>query len=86
MLDKFGISVENSSGFLLNYDEVVESTLIGQLNQILSQMKNVETEEEFISAMIRGVTSNYLNNDDKGSLISKIFEKMGQRNPFPNPK
>ena len=44
MLDKFSISVENSSGFLLNYDEVVESTLIGQLNQILSQMKNVETE------------------------------------------
>ena len=36
--------------------------------------------------MVRGVTSNYLNHDDKVNLINKIFEKMGQRNPFPNLK
>ena len=45
---------------LLGYDEVVPSTLVGQVSQILSQMAAVKTRQEFIAAAIRGLTANCL--------------------------
>ena len=65
---------------LLGYDEHVQSTLIGQVNQVLSQMKDVQTQAEFIGACSRGFMANYLN--DPSVIINKIFEKFGEKNPF----
>ena len=65
---------------LLGYDEHVQSTLIGQVSQILSQMKGVEHQAEFIAACVRGFTANHLN--DPTNLINTIFERFNERNPF----
>jgi hypothetical protein len=59
---------------LLAYDEVVTSTLVGQVNQILSQMTGVRTRQEFIAAAIRGLTANCLS--DKSIIAGKVFEKF----------
>lgn len=56
---------------LLGYEEVVQSTLVGQVGQVLSQMGEVKTQQEFIVACIKGFTANYLG--DKNALIGKIF-------------
>lgn len=56
---------------LLGYDEIVQSTLVGQVNQVLSQMNEVKTQHEFIVACIKGFTANYLG--DKTTIVSKIF-------------
>lgn len=56
---------------LLGYDEVVPSTLVGQVNQILSQMAGVKTRQEFIAAAIRGLTANCL--ADKSTMATKVF-------------
>jgi hypothetical protein len=58
----------------------VPSTLIGQVNQILSQMNGVKTQNEFICACLRGVTSNHLS--DKTVIINKIFEAFKEKNLF----
>jgi len=57
---------------LLGYDEVVPSTLVGQVNQVLSQMNGVKTRQEFIVAAIRGLTANCLG--DKSAMVSKVFD------------
>lgn len=70
------LDIEN----FLGYDEHVQSTLIGQVNQILSQMKGVTTQAEFIAACARGFMANHLN--DPSTIVSKLFEKFNERNPF----
>ena len=65
---------------LLGFAEPVNSTLVGQVNQILSQMKNVKTQSDFITSVVCGLTSNYL--EDKIDIINKIFEAFNQANPF----
>jgi len=64
----------------LGFTEPVTSTLVGQVNQALSQMKEVKTQSEFISAVTSGLTSNC--HEDKSQLISKVFEAFGEKNPF----
>ncbi len=64
---------------LLGYEEVVQSTLVGQVNQVLSMMAEVKTQQEFIVACIKGFTANF--QGDKTTLINKIFERFGERNP-----
>jgi len=59
----------------VGYDEVVQSTLVGQVNQVLSMMAEVKTQQEFIAACIKGFTANYLG--DKNAIVSKIFERFG---------
>lgn len=65
---------------LLGYDEHVKSTLIGQVSQVLSQMKGVQHQAEFIAACVRGFTANYLS--DPSTLVSTIFDRFNERNPF----
>lgn len=64
---------------LLGYDEVVPSTLVGQVNQVLSQMGGVKTKQEFIVAAIRGLTANL--HGDKSVVISKVFERFQEKAP-----
>ena len=44
----------------IGFRENVNSTIVGQVNQVLSQMKGVNTQSEFIAAVANGLTSNYL--------------------------
>jgi dynein heavy chain 2 len=55
----------------LGFPEAVASTIVGQVSQVLSQMKGSKNQSEFIAAVANGLTSNYL--EDKPQLISKIF-------------
>ena len=55
----------------MGYDDVVETTMVGQVNQVLSMMVEVKTQQEFIAACIKGFTANYLG--DKNAIVSKIF-------------
>jgi dynein heavy chain 2 len=64
---------------LLGYDEVVQSTLVGQVNQVLSMMTGVKTQQEFIVACIKGFTANFL--ADRTAIVAKIFERFSERNP-----
>ena len=64
---------------LLGYDEVVQSTLVGQVHQFLSQMGQVKTLQEFVAACIRGLTSNYIG--DRSEAVGRLFERLGDRNP-----
>jgi hypothetical protein len=50
---------------------VVQSTLVGQVNQVLSMMAEIKTQQEFIVACIKGFTANF--QGDKNALIAKIF-------------
>jgi hypothetical protein len=56
---------------LLGYDEVVPSTLVGQVSQVLSQMAGVKTRQEFIAAAIRGLTANCL--AERSAMATKVF-------------
>lgn len=49
------------------------------MNQVLSQMNEVKSQQEFIVACIKGFTANYLG--DKTTIINKVFEKFNERNP-----
>jgi hypothetical protein len=49
--------------------------MVGQVNQVLSQMGEVKTQQEFIVACIKGFTANFLG--DKNAVIAKIFERFG---------
>jgi hypothetical protein len=45
--------------------------MVGQVNQVLSMMGDVKTQQEFIVACIKGFTANF--QGDKTALIAKIF-------------
>lgn len=57
----------------------MQSTLVGQVGQVLSQMGSVRTQQEFIAACIRGFTANCTG--DKTALVSKIFDKFKEKSP-----
>lgn len=59
---------------LVGYEEIVPSTLIGQINQILSQLEGVNTLQEFICACARGMTANYL--ESKAEIVNVVFGKF----------
>ncbi len=64
----------------LGFQEPVTSTIVGQVNQALSQVKGAKNLSEFIAAVSSGLTSNYM--EDKSQMVTKVFEAFNEKNPF----
>lgn len=61
-------------------DYVVDSTLVGTVMNGLSQLKNVNTRQEFVCGLIRGLGGN-INFAQKVAFAKEVFNWAGERPP-----
>eukprot|EP00981_Chlorochromonas_danica_P004240 scaffold857_cov152-Ochromonas_danica.AAC.23 len=66
--------------FVLKCEVTVETTLVGTVMNGLSQLKDVNTRQEFVCALIRGLGGN-LNESARSALAKEVFQWASERPP-----
>lgn len=63
----------------LEAKEAVETTNVGLIRNVLSQLVNVKSEQEFLEGLFKGLSTNYMNHER--NIIYKFIYKKSPNDP-----